>query len=92
MVEILIGGLIGLVIAFYFQKRAADELGREAKQLRHLNTMILRALENARLVKLARNAAGEITGLAFELNAEPGRYVISGSDAELTVSGSKTDT
>ena len=85
ILALIAGGLITWLVAHYYYKRAGDELTLEAARLRHLNMLILRALEERGLAKLARDSAGEITGLHFELKAGAGVYAISGADAELTV-------
>ena len=84
-VGVLIGGSISWLATWFYYRRAGTELRQEAAALRHLNNLILRALEAAGLAKLARDESGEIKGLRFELKAESGVYAISGTDADLTV-------
>ena len=79
------GCLVTWLVAHHYYRRGGDELRQEAERLRHLSTLILRALEDSGLAKLAKDESGEITGLRFELHAEPGAYAITGADAHLTV-------
>ena len=79
------GSVVTWLVTWFYYKRAGDELRTESSRLRHLNTLILRAMEERGLAKLARDSAGEITGLRFELKAESGVYAISGAEADLTV-------
>ena len=71
-IGVFAGGLVTWVTARYYYKRAGDKLKREAGRLRHLNTLILRALEERGLANLARDVAGEVTGLGLEVRASDG--------------------
>ncbi len=56
------GALIGWIISFYFYKKSSDELRSEAAELRKLSVIMLNALEDLKMVKLNRDAEGNIIG------------------------------
>ncbi|MDX6501363.1 MAG: hypothetical protein QOG23_4623 [Blastocatellia bacterium] len=62
--------LLGALITWFFSRRyytkATVDLVNEASKLRHLNTIMLNAMEDAGLVKLNRNEKGEIVGRIIE--------------------------
>ena len=66
LVGVVLGGTISAVIAW----RSSRELRREAAQLRNLNEILIRAGENAGLMKANRNSKGETVGLVLELKSE----------------------
>jgi hypothetical protein len=68
LVGILIGALITWGVAHVYYKKAGDELKNEAKQLREMNTLMLRALENAGLAEFNRDSKQNITGLVLKLS------------------------
>jgi hypothetical protein len=47
VLSVLVGGAISGVISWYYNKRAGDELRREAANLRHYTSVVLRVLEDA---------------------------------------------
>lgn len=70
---ILVGAFVTWVVAWYYYKRAGDELRKEASELRkeasevrRLIDMILTALEKKGDVKLSRDKSGKILGFVFE--------------------------
>src|SRR6266851_2082141 len=64
---------VGAVITWYFSwryyKKAGADLVKEAEKLLHLNNIMLNAMEDAGLVKLNRNEAGETVGRRVEVSA-----------------------
>lgn len=70
IISVLIGALITLVVAHVYYKKAGEELREEASELRKLNTLMLRALENAGLADFGRDSEGNITGLVIKLSGE----------------------
>jgi hypothetical protein len=65
----LIGAVITFSVSRNYYMRASQDLVKEADRLKHLNTLILRSLEENDLANLARNEKGEITGLKILLSA-----------------------
>lgn len=69
----VIAVLVGAFITWYFSRRyykkAGADLVKEAAELRHLSTIMLNAMEDAGLVKLNRNEAGEPVGRIVEMSA-----------------------
>jgi hypothetical protein len=65
--SVFIGALVTWFVARIYYKRASEELTKEASDLRKLNVLILRALENAGLVELNRDENGNPTGLVIKL-------------------------
>ena len=66
--SVLLGGLVTWLVAWWYYRRAAQELRIEAGEIRHLNTVILGSLENAGLAKLTRDDSGRITGFTVSLS------------------------
>lgn len=66
-VGILVGGLIGWGISHYYYVESGKDLEKEAGELRHMSTIMLRGMEQAGWVKLSRDATGRITGMVIEL-------------------------
>jgi hypothetical protein len=66
IINVILGGIITWFLAWYYYKRAGEELRHEAEKLRKLNSMILIALEKQGWVKLNRDKDGNITGFLFE--------------------------
>ena len=67
MLGVLIGALITWLLAWYYYKRAGDELRVEADKLQHTNEMILRWLEvDGNNIKVVRAADGKPVSLARE--------------------------
>jgi hypothetical protein len=50
IVSTAVGGLISLVVSWFFYKKSGEELKAEAAELRRLNIVMLRALQIAGLV------------------------------------------
>jgi len=75
---LLVGGLITLVVSWYFYKRAGDELRAEADKIRRLNDFICTGLEQAGLAKFRRNKDGEISAMYIELKTA-GPFKIHGT-------------
>jgi hypothetical protein len=65
-VSIAIGAAVTWAVAWYYYKRAGDELQGEAKELRKLISMVLTAMEHQGSAKLNRDAKGNIVGFVFE--------------------------
>jgi len=80
--SVLIGALVTWLVARIYYVKASKELRKEAEKLRHLNELILRALEEADGVKITRNKAGEPIGLVIKL--------AGGSSIKIGLSGSLT--
>jgi prepilin signal peptidase PulO-like enzyme (type II secretory pathway) len=47
LLSVLLGAVIAGVISWYYNKQAGDELRREAVNLRHYTSVVLRVLEDA---------------------------------------------
>ena len=73
----------GWVIARVYYRKATLDLVEENRKLVRQITLILRALENAGLVKLVRNTDGEVVSIAVELKAD----LVSTSSMTATLSG-----
>lgn len=81
-VSIVIGSLISWFFSRRYYVKAGQELQAEAAELRHLNNLLLRGLENAGMMKVARDEHGNPTGLEIALEA----HVKSSSSAKATLS------
>lgn len=75
----LISGLItGFVTCLVFYVLSGRDLKKEADDLRKLNVLIIRAMENARIVAVNWDADGRPIGLIHRLDASGG-ITLSGS-------------
>jgi type II secretory pathway component PulJ len=81
--SLILGSAVTWFVTWLYYKRAAAELAQESRELRRLTTLILRALEEAGLVRFTRDQSGAIAGLVLQLRAT-GVAGSSGS-AQLTV-------
>ena len=63
LVSIIFGAAITWVFSYWYYVKSGKELKAEAKQLRHLNMMLLSGLENAELMKIRRDADGLPIGI-----------------------------
>ena len=82
-----VGILIGTVVNRWYSRKASDELktaaeglSAESQQLRRMVNTLSRAFEEARLIEVTRDEAGELLGVSF-------RRDLSG---DLTLSGGVT--
>jgi len=85
IISILIGALITWFLTYVYYKKAGEELRKEGNELRKLNTLMLRGLEDAGLAEFGRDSKGNPTTLLIKLSGE----VKSSSKVtgELTVDG-----
>ena len=67
IVGIAIGAIITWFVAERYYRRAGDDLKKAASELKDLNILILRALENAELVQLNKDENGKPIGLNITL-------------------------
>ena len=68
LISLLVGGVITCYVAKHYYERASRDLRVEAEELRKLNDLILKNLEHAGLVKLSRDAQGNVTGFQITLS------------------------
>lgn len=66
--SILTGAIITWYVAYVYYKKAGGELEEEARELRKLNVLMLRALEHAGLAEFSRDTTDAITGLVITLS------------------------
>jgi len=59
----LLGSFLTILVAHFYYVRASHKLIKEASELKHLNTLMLRGLESMGEVELARDNNGNITGM-----------------------------
>ena len=65
---VLVGALVTWLVARCYYVKASNDLRTTAEELRHLNEMILSALEQANLVEINRNENGKPVGLVLKLS------------------------
>jgi hypothetical protein len=65
---------IGALLTWFFTRlyytRAAQKLVEETKQLRNLLRIVLEALEEAKMIKLTRDASGTIIGRVHDVSVQ----------------------
>jgi hypothetical protein len=69
LLQTLLGAAISALVGLVLFRVAGEQLMREASRLRKLNELILLALEEAKMVRLIRNEAREIVGMAVSREA-----------------------
>jgi len=67
VVGVLAGAIITWFFAWYYYKRAGEELNETSREIVRLTTLVLRGLEEGRLVRLTRDSSGRIAGLVLSL-------------------------
>jgi hypothetical protein len=65
-----IGAVLTWLITRSYYIRAAHGLVEETKQLRNLLRIVLEALEEAKMIKLTRDASGTIIGRVHDVSVE----------------------
>lgn len=65
IMSVFIGALVTFIAAKFYYVKASQDLTAEAKELKHLNILILRGLEEAGLVKYDRDDNGDIKGFVI---------------------------
>ncbi len=80
-VELLIGFLLGMFGGWVLSLWAARDLRKEADKLRKLNLIVIRALEDQRMVKTIKDKDGNPTGIIVE-----GKASVAG-EARVTAKG-----
>jgi hypothetical protein len=77
----LVGGVVTWLVAWYYYKRAGDELLAESKKLKLASDLILYKLQYPDTpTQLRRNDSGEVVGLIVEMSAHAaGSSTVAGS-------------
>jgi len=65
---VIAGGTITWLASRHYYLKAGSDLRREAAELRHLTVLILRGLEESKMVEFTKDAAGKPIGLRIELS------------------------
>ena len=81
LVFTLVGVLFGVLVSWIFYRKSGKELTAESARLRRLSEIMLYAMEDAGLVKLNRNQAGEIVGRTIEAQVAVQASAIATVDA-----------
>lgn len=66
LAPLAVGSLITWFFAWLYYEKAGRELKQESAELRRLNQILLSGLENAGLMKIARDPEGNPTGVIVE--------------------------
>jgi hypothetical protein len=66
--SILVGALVTFIAARFYYQKASKDLFNEAMELRRLNGLILRAMEEAGLCELNTDEDGNVRGLKISLS------------------------
>ncbi len=80
---VVLGGLIRFLVTQQYYRRAAKDLGKEAKELRRLINYMLLGMESMGWIKLNRDEHENPCGFNYILKAESGSFTIEGSPAAL---------
>jgi hypothetical protein len=64
----VISFLAGVLVTYCFYYQSGKDLKVETEELKRLNNLMLRAMENTGQVKLHRDASDKITGFVIELS------------------------
>ena len=68
LLSILVGALIALFVSMLYYKQASKELIKETTELRRLNNLMLRGMEEAGWVELNKDERGNIKGYKLKLS------------------------
>ena len=68
----LVGSIVTWLASSHFYRRAAQDLIVETEALRKHTQLILRSLEEAGFVELARDQEGHIAGIVFDASGSSG--------------------
>lgn len=67
---IVVGAVVTWIVADRYYRRASKDLVKEAAELKNLNILILRALENAGFAELNKDENGKPVGLVITLQPQ----------------------
>lgn len=70
VIPMAIGALITWWVSKHYYQKAGKELQTEASELKKLNTLMLRAMENSGLAKFIKDEHGKIKGMAIEFSTK----------------------
>jgi hypothetical protein len=88
IISVVIGGAITWGVAWYYYKRAGDELRRESERLHRTTEIILRWLENGgAAVSVIRDNEGIPAGLNLQVSLSESVHATDSADASVTRSG-----
>jgi hypothetical protein len=88
---IFLGGLITLLVTQRYYRRAAQDLEKEAIELRRLINYMLLGMEDMGWVKLNRGMQGNPRGFVYTIKAKSGVLTLSGSSAALVKTSHKRE-
>jgi len=84
-IGVIIGGIITFFVAKYYYQRATKDLKKEAAELRKLNTLILRGMEEAGQVEWNKDSVGNIVGLVINLKVSPAEHALISEKVEVKI-------
>ena len=85
LVGLIVGAVITWCVAHKYYVKAGEDLRKEASELRKLNVLILRGMEESGLVKFNRDENGNPVGLVIELSVSDGIVVKGVASGNLQV-------
>lgn len=83
IIGVVIGGIITLLVSIYFYRRASIDLKNEANKLLKSVRLILRALEEGKIVEWTKDKNGEPIGVTLKISVADGIKVESDVSATL---------
>jgi hypothetical protein len=89
LIGTIIGAFVTWLVARCYYVRSSNELKSEASELRRLNILMLRGMEQEGWVKLNRDNEGNIKGFVVELSGSV--EAVSSGHGKLTVERKKQD-
>ena len=75
--SIAVGSIVTAYFAHRYYARAAKDMEAESKKLRNLHRISLQAMEDAEMVRLTRDAAGEPIGMVHDLSASQSNSLVA---------------
>ena len=70
VVSIFAGGIIARFISEEYYRKATEDLKSEASEILRRSTLIMRGLEEGKIVKWTKNEQGEPVGLVIQLGVQ----------------------
>lgn len=81
---VIIGAVITWAVAKRYYMKASKDLKKEAEDLRKLNILMIRAMEEAGLAKFNRDSNGNLIGLIFDASLSLSTSSATSVSAELS--------
>ncbi|WP_144063039.1 hypothetical protein [Litchfieldella anticariensis] len=66
IIGLIVGSLVTWCAAKHYYEKASNDLAKEANELKHLNTLMLRGLEESGMAEFSRDDEGNVKGMIIQ--------------------------